>query len=50
MQENRSFDNLFNGYPGADTVQGGMNGNELVPLKPFRSAIPTTLATRICAG
>jgi phospholipase C len=33
MQENRSFDNLFNGYPGADTVQGGMNGNELVPLK-----------------
>ena len=24
MQENRSFDNLFNGYPGADTVQGGM--------------------------
>jgi phospholipase C len=34
MQENRSFDNLFNGYPGADTVQGGMSGNELVPLKP----------------
>ncbi len=34
MQENRSFDNLFNGYPGADTVQGGMNGGELVPLKP----------------
>jgi len=33
MQENRSFDNLFNGYPGADTVQGGMNGDELVPLK-----------------
>ena len=35
MQENRSFDNLFNGYPGADTVQGGMNGNELIPLKPI---------------
>jgi phospholipase C len=34
MQENRSFDNLFNGYPGADTVQGGMRGNELVPLAP----------------
>ena len=33
MQENRSFDNLFNGYPGADTVQGGMNGDQLVPLK-----------------
>jgi phospholipase C len=33
MQENRSFDNLFNGYPGADTAQAGMNGDELVPLK-----------------
>ncbi len=32
MQENRSFDNLFNGFPGADTVQGGMRGSELVPL------------------
>jgi len=34
MQENRSFDNLFNGFPGADTVQGGMSGDELVPLTP----------------
>src|ERR1700744_760493 len=25
MQENRSFDNLFNGFAGADTVQSGMN-------------------------
>ncbi|HEV2487588.1 MAG TPA: alkaline phosphatase family protein [Terracidiphilus sp.] len=24
MQENRSFDNLFNGFPGADTVQAGI--------------------------
>ncbi len=23
VQENRSFDNLFNGFPGADTAQGG---------------------------
>jgi len=34
MQENRSFDNLFNGYPGADTAQSGMSGNTLVPLAP----------------
>jgi phospholipase C len=32
MQENRSFDNLFNGFPGADTVQVGMNGDTQVPL------------------
>jgi len=32
MQENRSFDNLFNGYPGADTVQAGMNLGVHVPL------------------
>ena len=25
MQENRSFDNLFHGFPGADTAQTGMN-------------------------
>jgi phospholipase C len=34
MQENRSFDNLFNGFPGADTAQSGMNGTTSVPLKP----------------
>ncbi len=34
MQENRSFDNLFNGFPGADTVQSGMNGGVSIPLKP----------------
>ncbi|HLI03433.1 MAG TPA: alkaline phosphatase family protein, partial [Terracidiphilus sp.] len=34
MQENRSFDNLFNGFPGADTVQSGMNGSTEIPLKP----------------
>jgi phospholipase C len=32
MQENRSFDNLFNGFPGADTVQVGMNLGVPVPL------------------
>ncbi len=32
MQENRSFDHLFNGFPGADTVQTGMSGKDVVPL------------------
>jgi len=36
MQENRSFDHLFNGFPGADTVQIGMNKGVAVPL----TAIP----------
>ncbi|MGB7266494.1 MAG: alkaline phosphatase family protein [Terracidiphilus sp.] len=35
MQENRSFDNLFNGFPGADTVQSGMKDGVLIPLKPI---------------
>jgi phospholipase C len=35
MQENRSFDNLFNGFPGADTAQSGMSGGQSVPLTPI---------------
>ncbi len=34
MQENRSFDNLFNGFPGADTAQSGMSGGQSVALTP----------------
>jgi phospholipase C len=34
MQENRSFDNLFNGFPGADTVQLGFSHGQIVPLRP----------------
>ncbi len=34
MQENRTVDNLFNGFPGADTVSSGMNHGVLVPLQP----------------
>ena len=34
MQENRTFDNLFNGYPGADTVQTGMSMGTPVTLQP----------------
>jgi phospholipase C len=34
MQENRTFDNLFNGFPGADSAQSGMNQGTVVPLSP----------------
>ncbi len=34
MQENRTFDNLFNGFPGADSAQSGMSKGTLVPLSP----------------
>src|SRR5450755_1190415 len=37
IQENRTFDNMFNGFPGADTVQVGLNHlGQQVPL----TAIP----------
>jgi phospholipase C len=34
MQENRSFDHLFNAFPGADTVQSGMLHGNRIPLTP----------------
>jgi phospholipase C len=35
VQENRSFDNLFQGYPGADTVSRGKDSKgRTVPLRP----------------
>jgi phospholipase C len=35
VQENRSFDNLFQGYPDADTVSSGMNsGGQTIALQP----------------
>jgi phospholipase C len=35
VQENRSFDNLFQGYPGADTVSQGMNSRgQTITLQP----------------
>ncbi|MBV9647910.1 MAG: hypothetical protein JO043_10640, partial [Candidatus Eremiobacteraeota bacterium] len=41
VQENRSFDNLFNGYPGADTVAYGMvAGRGRVRLRPLSLAAP----------
>jgi phospholipase C len=39
IQENRSFDNLFQGYPGADTVMRGKDSkNRWIPLKPVSLA------------
>jgi phospholipase C len=35
VQVGRSFDNLFDGYPGADTVKKGLAQSGLVPLKPI---------------
>ncbi|HEY2553887.1 MAG TPA: hypothetical protein VGI15_01450, partial [Candidatus Cybelea sp.] len=35
VQENRSFDDLFQGYPGADTVSSGKNSKgETIKLQP----------------
>ncbi len=35
VQEGRSFDNLFQGYPGADTVSKGMNSKgQTITLQP----------------
>lgn len=38
MQENRTVDNLFNGFPGADTAQSGLSNGVTVPLKPISLA------------
>ncbi len=39
VQENRSFDNLFQGYPGADTVSSGKNSHgDTVKLAPVSLA------------
>jgi phospholipase C len=41
IQENRSFDNLFQGYPGADTVSSGLDSTgQTVPLAPVGFGIP----------
>jgi phospholipase C len=34
MQENRTFDNFFHGFPGADSAQTGMNKGTVVTLSP----------------
>ncbi len=35
IQENRSFENFFAGYPGADAPMSGYAGSQKVPLKPI---------------
>lgn len=40
IQENRSFDNFFKGFPGADTVEYGMSGTGPVPLHPVDLDLP----------
>ena len=40
VQENRSVDNLFNGFPGADTVREGRTKRGLVALKPVDLDFP----------
>jgi phospholipase C len=41
VQENRSFDNLFMGFPGANTVSSGMNSKgQTIPLQPIGLEAP----------
>jgi phospholipase C len=41
MQENRSFDNLFQGYPGADTVSQGLDSHgNTIALQPISLSAP----------
>jgi phospholipase C len=47
IQENRTVDNLFHRFPGADTVNYGMNSHgERVPLRPEPLAGPLALSHR----
>jgi phospholipase C len=43
IQENRSVDNLFHGFPGADTVSVGSWGSQQVTLQPFDLASPYSI-------
>jgi phospholipase C len=44
MQENRSFDNLFNGFPGANTAQSGiMSNGTTVTLRPTALTVPADI-------
>jgi phospholipase C len=41
LQENRSFDNLFQGFPGADTVPSGKNwSGQTIQLTPISMTVP----------
>src|SRR5580700_9500294 len=48
IQENRSFDNLFQGYPGANTVSTGpLSGGGTAPLSPVPLEAPYDLFHRL---
>ncbi|MBV8373356.1 MAG: hypothetical protein JOY69_08865, partial [Candidatus Eremiobacteraeota bacterium] len=40
MQENRSFDNLFHAFPGADTVNFGIGHGKKYTLQPRSMTVP----------
>ncbi|HTA40327.1 MAG TPA: alkaline phosphatase family protein [Candidatus Acidoferrales bacterium] len=40
VQENRTVDNLFQGYPGADTITVGKSGNRHIKLQPVSLNAP----------
>ncbi len=47
IQENRTVDDLFNGFPGADTVRSGKNlRGQSVPLRPVSLVAPYDLSHR----
>lgn len=43
MQENRSFDNLFHGFPGADSAGSGLSDGLAIPLAPVSLTDPHDL-------
>lgn len=43
MQENRSFDNLFHGFPGADSAHSGLSEGVEIPLSPILLTDPHDL-------
>ena len=43
VQENRSFDDMFSGFPGADAATTGMNNGQVVTLSPVPLENPTDL-------
>ena len=48
VQENRSFDNLFHGYPGADTaIVGRTHGGKIVRLRPVSLRVPYDISNGV---
>lgn len=47
VQENRSFDNLFNGFPGADSHPYGLSRGKVIRLRPVPLEFPADVNTAI---